>query len=332
MVGDKFLKSVGIGLLGDLNVKEMIKYARLAEKSGFESAWTTEGYFRRDAVSSISAIAMATKKIKLGIGCINPYTRSPALIAMSVATLDEISNKRIILGLGASSRYCIEYQMGIPQKSPLIYLRECVEIIRRLLTGKAITYEGSAFKIRDVNLGFKPVRDTVPIYLASTGPRMLQLAGEIGDGVLLTWGSSIGYISYAIENIRIGAKRADRDPAEIDIASYIIFSVDQSSKLAKDIAKSIVVRVLKDIGAERLLRWSGLEEYIKVLSPVREAMKRGDVGLAVEYVPDALVDALTVSGTPRECEEKLEKYKNAGTTLPVIMPFGNIQMAIRMVC
>jgi len=327
---DKFVKKLGICFTGDLPVKAIVKYARLAEKKGFESAWATEGYFRRDALSSIMAIAMATKKIKLGIGCINPFTRNPALIAMSIATIDECSNKRLILGLGASSRHWIEDQMGIPQKSPLTYVRECVEIIRRLLTGKTVTYEGNAFKIREVKLGFKPVRDNIPIYLASVGPQMLQLAGEIADGVLLTWGSSIEYIKYAVENIRTGAKRAGRDPAQIDVASNIIFSVDQNSRSAKNNVKPIVVRVLEGMDAEHLLRRSGLEEYVGVLNPIRKAIAKRDVRLGAEYVPSALVEALTVSGTPKECEEKLEKYENTGVTLPVIMPFGNIQMAIQV--
>jgi 5,10-methylenetetrahydromethanopterin reductase len=331
MAGDKFLKRFGISFLGNSPVKDMVKYARLAEKNCFESAWVAEGYFRRDALSSIMAVALATKKMKLGIGCINPYTRNPALIAMSIATIDECSNKRLILGLGASSRHWIEYQMDIPQKSPVTCIRECVEIIRRLLTGKTITYEGSAFKIREVNLGFKPVRDAIPIYLASVGPRMLQLAGEIADGVLLSWGTSIEYVKYAVQNIKIGAKRVRRDPAKIDVASNIIFSVDQNSKSAKDIVKPIVMQVLKNSEAECLLKRCGLEQYINVLGSIRKAVRKGDFALAAEYVPDAVVEALTISGKPRDCEEKLEKYRKAGITLPVVVPFGNIPTAIQTI-
>ena len=181
-------------------VAELVKRA---ENKGFSTAWFAEDYFLRDAITAMSFTAALTKRIKLGTGIINPYTRHPILIAETIATLSEAAGGRIFLSLGTGVGPLIE-QMGIKFRKPLTTIREAVEIIRNALTGNPVTFEGEVFNIRDVRLGYNPYlsqlgefklkRGNIPIYIAAIGPKMLQLAGKIGDGVLLTAGCSPNYV------------------------------------------------------------------------------------------------------------------------------------------
>ena len=185
---------------------ELKEYAETAERCGYESLWVTERYFHEETFSMLGFLAAATHDIKLGVGVVNPFTRNPALTAMSAATLDRISGGRFLLGLGRSDSWVVQYRMGIPYRDPRASLKETVETVRALLSGSPVTSEGGQFNLANVGLATLPVQDRLPIYLAAIGPRALRLAGAVADGVLLNAYTPTTYISYAVDEVRRAAR------------------------------------------------------------------------------------------------------------------------------
>jgi len=299
------------------STKDMVKYARKAEKKGYESVWVAEHYLFRDAFSTLGAIALATKRIRLATGVVNPYTRHPALIAMSIATIDELSDGRAMLGIGTGVSSWIEEQMAIKMDRPVSMMKEAIQIIRKLLTGEKVTYNGRVFTIKNVTLGFKASQASIPIYMAAVGPKMLQLAGKIADGVILTAGSSLKYMTTAIENIEIGAQKAGRDLSQIDVAAFLICSVSEDLRAAKNATRELVAILLTRPGrAELMLEKEDLDE--NALGRIKRELQKGNLKQASTYVTEAMIDSITVSGTPQECRQKIQSYRRAHVTLPII--------------
>jgi len=327
------MKRIGFGITGEstrlLSIRDVIPYVQKAEKLGFESVWMAEDYFYRNAILSLTAFALETDKIKLATGIINPFTRDPTLIAMTFANLDEISRKRAIIGLGSSLRLGI-YERHFRKVSYLTAMRECIEIIRKLLTGKKVAYEGKIFRIENVQLGVKPLRANIPIYVGAMGPKMLQLTGEVADGVLLTAGATREYIKFAVENIKIGANRAGRKPENVDIASFVIFSVSKDPKVAMENTKREIAFLVTLPAMDHVLRASELLN-IENVKTIRKLGQKGEMGKATEHISEDLVDSLAVCGKPQECLEKLEYFRSSGLKLPIIVPIGkkgNVKMAL----
>ena len=327
------MKRLGFGLTGEsarpLSIRDLIPYAQEAEELGFESVWMAEDYFYRNAILSLTTFALATDKIKLATGIINPVTRDPALIAMTFANLDEISKGRAIIGLGSSLRLRI-YEHHYRKVSNLTAMKECVEVIRELLTGKKVTYNGSVFQIENIRLGVKPSRANIPIYIGAMGPKMLQLAGEIADGVLLTAGATREYVKFAVENIKKGANRAGRKPEDVDVASFVIFSVSKDPEVAKEAIKREIAFLVTLPAMDHVLRASELLNTENVRT-IRKLGQRGEMSKAAEHVSEDLVNSLAVCGKPQECLEKLEELRSSGLGLPIIVPIGkrdNIKMAL----
>jgi len=327
------MKRIGFGLTGEstrlLSIRDLIPYVQKAEKCGFESVWMAEDYFYRNAILSLATFALATDKIKLATGIINPYTRDPALIAMTFANLDEISQKRAIIGLGSSLRLRI-YEHHYRKVSNLTAMKECIEIISELLRGKKVTYAGSVFKIENIRLGVKPPRANIPIYIGAMGPKMLQLAGEIADGVLLTAGTTREYVRFAVENIKNGAKRTGRKPEDVDVASFVIFSVSEDPRVAEENIKREIAFLVTLPAMDHVLRASYLLDTENVRT-IRRLGQKGEMGKAAEHVSEDLTNSLAVCGRPQECLEKLEELRSSGLKLPIIVPIGkkdNLKMAL----
>lgn len=310
---------MGIGSIGDQSIGNVIDFSVYAEDKGFHSVWLAEDYYFRDAFTSMAAVAARTHKITLASGVINPYTRHPALIAMSLATLNELSGGRIIMGIGSSGRLLVEDQMGIPMRSPLTAMRESVQVIRQILSGKKVTFNGSQFKITDVALNTIPPAPNLPIYLAAVGPRMLQLAAEIADGVVMTAGCSIPYVEYAQKYLKEGAKLSGKELSRFETAAYVFCSMNEDSEKARNAARGLIAYVLSPIEyGDLMCKVSGFDP--KVLVPIRDSLRAGLLNAATRSVTDEMVDAFSVSGTPQECRIKLRRYRDAGVTLPVIIP------------
>src|SRR5436190_5791459 len=236
----------GLLFLGAPRVPEMVALARRAENSGFESVWVAETRLTRDAVTSVTAIALATERLRVGTGIVNVYTRNPVLLALTFATLDELAPGRIVMGLGAGSPLVLAPQ-GIPFHRPLTRLREYCDVIPRLLAGEAVTYSGQyvrldAARIEDVlaRSGGVGPRAGIPLYLAATGPRAVQFAGEVADGVLLNVCLPVRYARERKERLAAAARRAGRTSSSIEIAMCIVVSPHEDPRQGRDAARRFI--------------------------------------------------------------------------------------------
>ncbi|MFQ5762292.1 MAG: LLM class flavin-dependent oxidoreductase [Candidatus Bathyarchaeia archaeon] len=324
------MKRVALGFAGNLSIQEMLPHVKTAEEKGYESIWMAEDHFLRDGISPLTAFAAATERIKLATGIICPYTRHAVTVAMSIATVDEYSNGRAILGLGSSVREMLEDRMGVRYDKHLARMREYVDVIRRLFAGETVTYQGKTVNIRNVQLGFRPNRDRISVYVGGTGPRMLELAGEIGDGVFLNAFCSPQYTKFALEQIEKGAERSGRSLKDLDISAYIVFSADHDAKRAKEAPRKLLALYFSYANvAGPLLQHSGLASELQHATTIRDAVAKGDLDGASRILRDSTVETVTASGTPDECRARLREYVDAGAKLPVILSVGpDLELAV----
>jgi 5,10-methylenetetrahydromethanopterin reductase len=330
------MRRLGLAFSGvPLSVTGVVQYATLAEKRGYDSFWVAEDYFLRDGFSPLACVAFATKKMKVGVGVINPYTRHPVLIAETIATIDEISNRRTILGLGTGVISLIQ-QMGIKVEKPLQTMRESVDLIRRLLAEKETTYKGTVIGVDKVRFGenpyfdlvgqFRPVRRRVPIYVAAMGPKMLQLAGEIGDGVLFSIGSPVPYCEYAIQNLETGAARANRSISKVDVACYIACAPSEKRKPSSKVVRGFV-SFMVSYASEEVLKLSNVDpsEALRI----RGVLEKEGMAEASKHVTEDLVHIFGAFGTPREIIDRIEEYVSFGVDLPILVPIPpNFRQAV----
>ena len=296
------------------------EYAAAAECAGFESLWVTERYFHEETFSLLGFLAAAAQHIKLGLGVTNPYTRNPALLAMATATLNRISGGRFVLGLGRSESAVIQGRMGIPYGEPLSTMEEAVSVIRQLLSGERVTSSGGGrFSLEGVRLAIRPVQKLLPIYLAAIGPKSLRLAGAIADGVLLNAYTPTGYVRYTVEEVRQAAQEAGRNPDSIDIACMLVVRPTEDREAIWASLKQRLVRLLEEphVG-EILLEKGGLDPFI--LAPLRALAKKNGGKDAVGFVSDEMVESFYVVGSVTRCKERIAEYREAGVSLPLLLP------------
>ena len=316
-----------------MHVREMVKYSQYAEAHGFESVWIAESRLARDAVVPITAIATDTSAIKVGAGVINTWTRNAALIAQTFATIDELSDGRVMLGLGAWWDPLAK-KVGIIRTRPLQCMKEYVQVIRRLFRAEEVTFQGEFVKMDGVKLdtlhgtGARP--RNVPIYIGGTGFQMLELAGEIADGVLLNYLVSPRYNEKAWESIRRGAEKAHRNPSEIDSPQLVACSMDEDADKAVRLAKGHVTMTMGQ--QPHIAKASGVSEDL--IKEVQQRMggwpaKPGGIEKAAEIVPDDVVRMLTASGSPDDCRKKIKEYMAAGCSSPLLLPLsGNVEYVV----
>ena len=311
---------LGLYLDGDYDCQEILRYAKVAEENGYDSIWLAEDLGFRDAIVPLASLAVSTNRIKLATGILPAPYRSPALTAMTAATLDELSSGRLILGLGTGAPRFLA-ALGIDSSKPLDELREHIEIIRQILKGDPARYEGHFHNLTDVKLAFKPLRLKIPIYVAAKRSRMLQLAGEIADGVFVSDGfCSESYIRWARENVRQGLEKAGRNQGEVDFSCAVLLSVSSDHDQAKENVKPAVLTILSKGYLDPFLEMWGLT--VADITPACDAWFRGNISEASKRTPDALIDGSAIYGTPDQCRMKMAKFRAAGVEMPVIRPIG----------
>ena len=303
----------------------MVAAAKLAEACGFHSVFVPEHYYDREAPSILGAIALSTSRIEIGTGVINPYTRYPSLIAMTAATLDELSEGRAFLGLG-SGGVIGSLEHGIPNEiaglgfnHPLGHIRETIQIVRLLLTGETVNFHGEFYSLENVKLHFRPRREKLPIYLGQQGPKMMELAGELCDGVIITLCCTVPYVKDVIRRIELSEKHHSRNKDLVDFAARIIVSLDADRKEAIGTSKQLVGRVFIHPGAKPVMEASGFHLPI---AEIKGAVDSGKSELLDELVPDEIVEMTTASGSKRDVLRKVEEFRSAGVTHPLIVPIG----------
>jgi probable F420-dependent oxidoreductase len=295
---------------------DYVRFVGEAENRGYDSAWTGETV-ASDAVATMTLIASRTTKLGIASGVIPLQTRTPTVHAMAAATLARLAPGRVSLGLGLSSPVIVGDWNGLRYSPALDQLREAVTIIRGLCAGERVTFEGKFYRVRNVRLVAPP--STPPkIVLAALGPRALELAGEIADGVLLNW-IAPETVPSSISHLEAGAKKAGRTLDKFEIAAFVRVCVTDEpeparASLARDITPYATVPSYASF-----FRASGFTPEIDAL---QAAWKAGDRGGAVKHLSARVLDGLGVVGTEAACRQRMRDFASSGLTLPVVVPFA----------
>ncbi|MFP5333287.1 MAG: LLM class flavin-dependent oxidoreductase [Acidimicrobiia bacterium] len=305
-------------------LSDAIGFAQYAETRGFEAVWQADSRLVRDATIPMAAFAATTSRIKVGAGVVDIWSRNPARLASTFATLDDLAPGRILLGLGAWWDP-LAAKVGIERRKPLTAMREVVTTLRALLAGEQVTFQGEHVTLDGVELDYMYQERTskdIPIYIGATGMQMMELTGEIADGVVLNYLVSPDYNRRALEHLDRGVGRAGRSLDDLDRPQLIVCSMDQDRAVALDSARMLVTQYLGQ--QPHLMRASGvpqtlLDEIGRVLTwPATPAQ----LAEAARLVPDEVVQMLCAAGTPQECVERVQTYLDTGCTCPILYPLG----------
>ena len=305
-------------------IAEAMEYATYAEQRGFEAVWQADSRLVRDAVVPMAAFATCTETLKIGSGVVDCWTRNPARLASTFSTLDDLAPGRMILGIGAWWDP-LAAKVGIERRRPLTAMREVVEACRALLADETVTYDGDFMHLDGVELDYvyqerRPKE--VPIYIGATGDRMLELTGEIADGVVLNYLVSPEYNRRAMDRLADGAARVGRSVDDLDRPQLVVCSVAETRAEALDGARLMVTQYLGQ--QPHIMKASGvpeslLEEIGRVLTwPATHEQ----VVAASKLVPDDVVQMICAAGTADEVREKVAQYMADGCTCPILYPLG----------
>ncbi|HVR77994.1 MAG TPA: LLM class flavin-dependent oxidoreductase [Acidimicrobiia bacterium] len=331
---------VGVMQLTMEPLDDIVEHAHVMDRLGFDTMWLAEAYpwWRKHSMEARSATALSavlareTDRLAIGWGIISPYTRHPIQVAMEARVTQEAAGPgRFYLGLGASKIFMREIGVGerMPNR-PLTAVREAVEIVRAMLAGDAVDFEGDQFTARVGPLAADataPERQ-VPIYIAGTGPKMQQLAGEVADGLLTASITTPDFVRYSRQNLVEAAAAVGRSADDIDIGCTLVASIDEDPIKGRDGAREIAGMYLANKvqnirgSADVLLQMAGLT--FEEITPVAEAMERGGRLAAREAVTDEVLEKCQpIAGTPAECIARIEQYRAAGCTHIMLELWGD---------
>ncbi|MEX0804410.1 MAG: LLM class flavin-dependent oxidoreductase [Candidatus Binatia bacterium] len=308
---------LGLCFDGFYSIQEMIELARLADKTGMESLWMSDHLCFRDSLTASMALLAATNNIKVAPAPMSPYSRRPIISAMSIATMEEFAPGRVIASPGTGNAAALK-EAGIQSPRPLKTMREYVELLRRLLKGDTVNFQGEMLQMNGAKMAFIPSAP-VPMYITAVRSRMLQLGGEIGDGVLLSGGCSPGYITRCVADIKTGAEKAGKSLDRIDVAGFITAAVSEDRREAIEANKHFLAYIFRNTHHADNIRLGGGKIDQEGLAA---AVGRRDWEAAKKYISDEVVYAHSVAGTADECREQLAAFVSAGLNLPVLLPMG----------
>lgn len=305
-------------------IRDCLDHVRYAEDRGFDAVWQAESRLVREATVPMAAYAAVTDRIKVASGVINNWTRNPALIAATFSTLDDLAPGRVVLGIGAWWDP-LARMVGIDRRHPLQAMRETVAVVRALLADETVTFDGEFVHVEGIELDYvhQPRRPKdVPIYIGATGMKMMEVAGEIGDGVVLNYLVSPTYNAQAMERLAAGADRAGRSLDDIDRPQLIVCSLSEDRDEALDAARLLITQYLGQ--QPHIMKASGVPQSLldEVGAVLTWPATAEQVASASHLIPDDVVHMLTASGTPDECRAKVAEYVAAGCTCPILYPLG----------
>ena len=301
--------------------KAVLRAAQLAEDLGYDSIWIPEAW-AYEQFQLLAEIATVTKRLKLATGIANVFSRSPGLLAMSAATLDEISEGRVILGLGTSGKVVVENFHGVAYAKPLTRLRETVGIMRALWRGDRLSPEMSTlFEARHFKLEMRPFRSDIPVYIASLQDKAIHEIGRIADGWVPTFWPYT-HLGDGIAMIAAGARQAGRDPQRIAVAPFMAVIPLDDVAVARSMIKPLVSFYIGGMGTyyHALFCRYGFKDNVDL---VRDLYKAGSRREAAAAVADDLIDAVAICGPPAHCREKLAEWQAHGITAALLnLPTG----------
>lgn len=303
-----------------LTVNEIIRFSKTLEKYNLDTIFIPETW-GMESFAMLSMVSTSNQKAKIGSSIINIYSRSPALVAMGAATVDTISNKRLVLGLGTSSQPIVEDFHGNSFERPLSRMREYIEIIRLVLSKRKIDYSGKFFTLKNFTLLIDPPRKEIPIYLAAINENMVNLAWETGEGVIF-------YLRPLNEMKKTITKMQSK--RNIDVSCQIITCVSNDSELAiKKAKKTISFYIAVGKIYREFLAKNGFHNETR---DIFEEFKRSGLERIHEIVSDRMLNELSIVGTPEECIKKFSRFIDTGMTLPIIQfnPVGNVSESFNL--
>ena len=302
----------GVGLFPTEPLPKMIRLAKLSEKLGYSHVWIGDSHLIwREAYVNMAAAALSTTKVKLGTGVTNPLTRHPSVVASAYATLEELAPGRFIVGIGLGDS-SVE-TMGM-KPARLDYLEKTIQQMRALLAGEEVELETGKIHLKH------PCKNKIPIYIAASGPKMLELSGRIADGIIALVGVADEYLRQAKEKIEAGAKAAGRKLSDIKLVLWVPCAVSDKAP-AKDAVKAHVARVVA-----HPLPFSLNDKEQKVLDDIRRTYDyyhhMEQEANHAEVIPDWLVDKFAVAGTVSECRAQVDRIKKSGIQQIAIIPYS----------
>jgi 5,10-methylenetetrahydromethanopterin reductase len=306
---------------GGSSIEEMVELGKRAEQA-VDSVYCVEAW--RSALVPLAAIAQRTSSVKLGTFILNAYGRSPLLTAMSAIDLDELSGGRFVLGIGVGNHQINELYQGIPTKQPLRKMEEYVSIVRQMVEarpGETVSFEGTVHSVVEWPPAVKPLRSTIPIYLAAIHPAMRRVVGRVADGLAL---GSLCSPSYLAESIRPavieGAVSADRDPDALRYLVACLVSADEDREAARLAVRRAICRMFWPLPHpyyEFLLNEQGFGD---AAAAALKHVPEGRIEQAMEAMSDELIDTVAVAGTPEECRRKLRRYEGLADEIILVNP------------
>jgi len=317
-------KRVALYLQDAHDLRNGLDYVKYAENRGFEAVWQAESRLVRDAIVPMAAYAAVTDKIKICSGVINNWTRNIGLLASTFLTLDDLAPNRIICGIGAWWDPLAK-NVGIKRSKPLTAMRETVMVLKRLLAMERVSFHGEFINVDNIELdvvhGRREPRN-VPVYIGATGDKMIELAGEIADGVLLNYCVPPDYNLKALERIAEGAKKAGKTLEDIDRPQLVVCSVDEDREKAIGTARELLTQYLAQ--QPHIAKASGVSNDVveRIQSILGWPATYEQIQKAKHFVPDELIYRITASGTPEEARKKVQEYIDKGCTCPVLYPVG----------
>jgi F420-dependent oxidoreductase-like protein len=312
---------------GSLAFSEAVELAQRAEALGYESVWMPEAY-GTDAISILGALAARTERIQLGTGIVNVFSRTPALLGQTAATLDLISGGRFILGLGTSGHQVVTGWHGMAFDRPLLRMRETMAIVRQVLRRDRLIFDGEVFHLdKGLKLLAHPVRATVPIYLATLTPGGLRLTGELADGWIPTLFSP-EHMDLFRPELETGARISGRSLDSLAIAPHVPVSIDDDRARAREALKPWVALYVGGMGSKSKNFYNDLVSQYGFADDARtlqELYLSGKQLEAIRRVPDALVDAISIAGPASFVRERLPVWASAGVTTLLASVHGKTQ-------
>jgi len=307
------LPQIGIRVSGGLTPRRCIELAQAAEAAGFASVWFAENPFQRGVMATAGACAAATRRVRIGVGVVNPYSRHPTVIAMEFAALDELSDGRAVLGVGSGIGAAVR-RMGLVNDCPITAVRETIAIVRALLSGDDVTYREKVFCVEGVALGFRPRRRDLPIYMAGAGERALGACGEVADGLIVSNLTPPRSVERMAAILGEAAARTGR--ATPRIVQYVPCVARTDRDEALQAAKSAIGEMLTSLwpagddwppARELLVAESGIGRRDFAVS--LDQLRRGKDAASLD---ERFVEAFSIAGTAADCLRQAARYRKAG--------------------
>ena len=298
------------------DVATCLAWARRSEQLGYESVWIAETGGPDPFVLG-AAVAQVTARMRIGIAVSPVYIRTPATIAAAAGTVAQLAPGRFVLGLGASSHAMVESWHGVPFRKPLARVRETVTTVRSMLAGEKIRFEGQTLRTQGFRL-LVPPPARVPIYVGALRPAMLELAGEVGDGVAVNL-FPVEALPKMLTHVATGARRAGKDPAGMEVVCRQQILVTHDKEATREFLRAMLIGYFATPVYNKFATWYGFEAEAALIA---EGFRRGDRELTRKGMTDRFVDSIAIFGSLEECRERIAAYVAAGVHTTIVSPIG----------